>query len=265
MHKSWYLVVAAVALALLAISPLAAQQTVDFYLNGVGSGDNLGGVYTSPYSGGLTSTAISSVICDDFTDESFVPEAWTAYATSMSSILNGSDNPSDLYFVKTGNISVDGYSLDQAQAYSVAGILAVEILQESAPTQTQAQIQAQEDLSYAMWALFTPSALSAIGSPDAGNAMTYLDNAVAELEVNNVNGTTVSQYLNNYNVTVYSYNAALNPSGPSCGGVVGGCSWQTPQEFITVPEASTPVLLAIDLLGFMALVGFLRKRMTRSV
>jgi hypothetical protein len=31
-----------------------------------------------------------------------------------------------------------------------------------------------------------------------------------------------------------------------------------------VPEASTPVLMAVDLFGFMALVGFLRKRVSRS-
>ena len=74
------------------------------------------------------------------------------------------------------------------------------------------------------------------------------------------NGQTLSQYLSNYNVTIYSYNGG----GTTCPG--GNCP-PPPQEFITVttPEASSVILMAVDLVGFLALVGFLRKRASQRI
>ena len=115
-----------------------------------------------------------------------------------------------------------------------------------------------------MWGLFESSA--AFGqlngyTSDQTNAENYLNTAIADVTNGTVNGMSLSSYLSNYNVTIYTYDAAAGlPKG--CG---GNCS-QPPQEFITVttPEASTPVLLAADLFGFLALFAFLRKRLSRA-
>ncbi len=73
-----------------------AQYTMD--LTGVGDGAVADGVYVSPYQGSIwagaysgtgpapTSPALYSgyVICDDFTDESFVGDVWNATATNAA-------------------------------------------------------------------------------------------------------------------------------------------------------------------------------------
>ncbi|MGA2578420.1 MAG: hypothetical protein ABSH24_20600 [Bryobacteraceae bacterium] len=78
-----------------------AQYTMD--LTGVGDGANADGVYVSPYAGSIwtgaytggsapTTTPVFSgaVICDDFTDESYVGDIWNASATNAGA-LNGTE------------------------------------------------------------------------------------------------------------------------------------------------------------------------------
>jgi hypothetical protein len=265
LNKSWYLVAAGVAALLVATGPLGAQVTFD--LTGVGSGTVLDGIYTSPYTATINGVPQINAICDDFSDESYNPEDWTADVTSVSSL--GSTVDSTLMWGgASGNVTIgsnhDSWTLTQVQAYDVAAVLANEIV--SAP----AGSQYQQDLSYALWGLFDPDGtatnpwgafnyLTGTGfSTDAGNALTYLENAITYTFLP-ANSVQVQADING--ATIYSYaGGATCPDSP--GGV---CANIPPQEFITVPEASTPVLLAVDLLGFMALVGFLRKRMARSI
>ena len=243
----------------------AQPPTTTFYLDDPGpTGANLAGVYTSPYLGQVAypSSAIVPVICDDFADESFVPETWTAYVTTLPQVLSGTYGTPDTYlkFGDSSNVtgsdigSVTGsWSLTQDQAYEVAAILAVDILNSSGTM--------QEDYSYAMWGLFESStAFSQLNgyANDQTNAENYLNAAIADVNNGTVNGTSLSSYLSGYNVTIYSYD-----NGATCPGQLNNvCASTPPQEFITVttPEAGTPVLIAVDLLGFIALVGFLRRR-----
>ena len=267
-QRSHYLVLIAVAFALLLASSLIASPppTTTFYLDDPGpTGANLAGVYTSPYLGQVNypTSAVVPVICDDFADNSYVPEEWTAYVTSLSTVTSG---PTDTYLKWGTSGSVSGsdpalsWTLTQAQAYDVAAILAIDILQSSGSS--------QQDYSFALWGLFdSTDAFAQLNgfSGDQTNAENYLNTAITDVENNSINGGSISSYLGNYHVTIYSYDAAGNPSGPSCGG--GPCPSSPPQEFITVttPEASTPIQLAVDLLGFVALVGFLRKRVSQSI
>jgi hypothetical protein len=278
MHKSWYLVVAAFTVVLLAASPVAAQ-TATLYLNSPGSGENLAGVYTSPYYGTINGGSTVPVICDDFADESFVPEEWTANVTNLSSLSSSTVDANLKWGTSAtgtsndvnGSDPVSGtWNLTQAAAYDVAALLAIDILENSGP----ANAQTQEDLSFAMWGLFDSSAAfgALAGLPDQANAENDLSAAFSQYNTLTSNGD-LSSYISSFGtVTIYSY---VSPSNggmtPLCGSPLVGCAANgyqlPPQEFITVtaPEASTPVLLAIDLLGLMALVGFFRKRMTRSV
>jgi hypothetical protein len=133
----------------LACGPLAAQSTATFLLNSAGSGSNLGGVYTSPYTGEINGGTTIPVICDDFADDSFVPEQWTAYVTSLSSLDSGTDsNTSELNWQNSAP-TVDG-TLSQVQAYNAAALLSIGILTSTGT--------AQEEYSFALWDLFDTQA-----------------------------------------------------------------------------------------------------------
>jgi hypothetical protein len=241
------------ALVLLATCAAAAPPPeVTFNLTGV-SGDYYGNVYTSPYYGDINGGTTIPVICDDFEDESFLPETWYAYDTNLST-LPASPSSDDTY-LKWGsdaNSSLgtelglgSGFQLNQTQEYDVAAYLITELLNPSSGMNTN-------DLSFAIWGLFDSPAFSYVTGSDLTTAEAYLKAAVIAV------GSPTSQAAY-ANVNIYSY---VPTSGVwNC----GGCA-PPPQEFITVttPEVSTPVLMAVDLLGFLALVGFLRKRMARS-
>jgi len=256
--------------AILAGSAWAQPATTTFYLDDPGpTGANLAGVYTSPYLGQVNypTSAIVPVICDDFADESFVPEEWTAYVTTLPQVLSGTygnttvtgDPDTYLKFGDTNSVtgsyvgSLSGsWSLTQDQAYEVAAILAIDIMGSSGT--------AQEDLSYAMWGLFESS--EAFGqlsgyTSDLTNAENDLKAAIGEVTSGNA-----AAILSDYNITIYSYDtgALCGPSLVACTSANGYTS--PPQEFIrvTTPEASTAVLFAVDVLGFIGLFGFLRKR-----
>jgi hypothetical protein len=277
-YKSWYLTAAAFALVLLVTRPLAAQN-VTFNLTNVGSGDpSLDNIYTSPYTGNINGGATIPVICDDFADESFIPEEWTALASSLSptstsvngNLKWGTSNVVDGTAPTIGSVNEFSWDLTQTQAYDVAAILSIDILNS-----TQGSM-AQQDLSYALWGLFDPTGTAGdLGAFAWLNSYAdYSDQSAAESDLSSALGqvnsaitnNTLGSILGNYNVTIYSY---VSPSNggmtPLCGG--SACSQLPPQEFISVttPEASTPVLMAMDLLGFMALVVFFRKRIGRSV
>jgi hypothetical protein len=264
--------------AILVRSAAAAPPTTTFYLDDPGpTGANLAGVYTSPYLGQTSypTSAIVPVICDDFADESYVPEEWTAYVTTLPQVLNSTYGTTDNYLKfgtslasnptpgeVTGSDAVTpSWILTQAQAYEAAALLAVDILNTSGTV--------QQDYSFAMWGLFESSQafgqLAAYSdTTDEANAENYLNAAITDVLTNNVNGQSLGSYLSGYNVTIYSYD-----TGASCPGVLNNvCASTPPQEFInvTTPEASTPVLFAVDILGFVALLAFLRKRIVaRSI
>ena len=164
-------VVAALALALFA-SPLVAS--VDFDLNGVGSGGSLDGIYTSPYQASISGiTGSVSVICDDFANNSYVPEDWTANVTTLSSINLGTATPGDLKWnnavsgapphrprVTGSNLGspTNPYAAwnlaNQETAYDVAADLTIQLMNATAAS------TASEELSYALWELFDATGAS---------------------------------------------------------------------------------------------------------
>ena len=250
--KSWYLVS---AVLLLAVCPLvAAPPTVTFNLTGVGAGAVLGGVFTSPYSGNVNGGATIPVICDDFADDSYVPERWTAYVTQLSDILGGGDTSAlkwNTGWDGTGPMGTPPTELTQVQAYSAAAILAIDILTSSGLT--------QQEYSFAMWELFDPTAASAaLPAADRATVQGFVQTAVSE-----ATGGNLSAYLNGAKVTIYSYD-----TGALCGPLLNQvCANIPPQEFITVSmaEPPSPAMLAFDLLAVGGLIFISRRRLTRPV
>jgi hypothetical protein len=265
MNKAW-----GIPIVVLAFASALAGQTATINLEAV-QGPVMGNVYTSPYYGTVNSNpALVPIICDDFFDESYLPETWTAYDTSLSGLATGNE--------KWTSGTVPGSStLNQSQAYTTAAYLAVEILDTN--QSTSAGAEQAGDLSYAMWALFDPvvftdqtngsggsctlpGGFGCLSTADYNAAVADLQSAWNAVQTMGLTPTNFDSKMGVEAVTIYTYdsNAGL-PTG--CNGT---CP-PPPQEFISVttPEATTPVLLAVDLFGFMALVVFLRKRMPRSI
>jgi LPXTG-motif cell wall-anchored protein len=277
-------------------SVMADQPTAKIYLNGAAIGGSLDGIYTSPYQAQINDVPIEvPVICDDFANNSYIPETWTAYLTTVAEINTGTYTPSQL---KWGNADSDGeivvggthyagWNLDQKLAYNVAAYLAIRIMQTSVPAATLAS----EQYSYAMWELFDANDHSISQYPDQPppidtvvdwlttqyHDVTTLSAATADVEdaidtvcggpthpncvtsngVTSVTGTPIA--LVGYDVNIYTY--------ASC---ISGLCMQTsppnpPQEFITVsksvPESSSLAALAGYLLfGGLSLLLFRRRR-----
>ena len=85
LHKSINSILPGMAVLLLATSSMVAQ-TASINLLDPGSGANLAGIYTSPYDGSINGGASVHIICDDFADETYISESWTANVTSLSSL-----------------------------------------------------------------------------------------------------------------------------------------------------------------------------------
>lgn len=245
----------------------ALGQTLQL-LNPPNTGYTEGGVYTSPYNISVNGTPMQ-LICDDFTTDISIGESWGTTATTITTI--DSATVAGLKFDSAPyNANILGGTGDVVQDYAVAAVLAGELL--SLPNTDTADAGA---LSFALWDVFDSTLLGStygsmsdpygtITNPQWTAAMNYLTNAIGAVDGQMTGGS-----------------ANLNPIlGLQSGGSVNLSSLgissltaytPTPnagvaQEFLTVttPEASMPVLMAVDLLGFMVLVGFLRKRMARS-
>ena len=222
----------------LCLASVAFGQTVNFGITSAGP-NNLGGVYTDPYNGSVNGNSVLA-FCDDFTDEIGPPQYWTALDTNLSQL------PSDTVYFGVGSAS-------QTTDYIAMAILAEESL-------TATNATTQEEYSFALWDVFDPTLLPDISTSDpygtvdpgeVSQAETFVANALTEAAT--YSSGLVFETETGLNVNIYT---------PTTNGLTPETASGRPQEFITVttPEASTPVLLAIDLLGFIALVGFLRKR-----
>ena len=71
------------AATLLFLAPSAlADGTATMTLTGAGI-NSLDGVLIGPYTATINGVS-TPVICDDYGDESYIPEAWTAYVSALS-------------------------------------------------------------------------------------------------------------------------------------------------------------------------------------
>lgn len=219
----------------------------------------MAGVYTSPYLAEIGgSTVGTNVICDDYSDDSYVPEEWDAYVTPLNQL------DSNLPYVQFGSsntsssfLSSQGYSLGYDVAYMTEAILAEELLQQPMGS------VASGEYSFAIWELFDPQAatdLQSYNSSYAAQAQSFLNSAIAQAK-----NDSLSQFSN---VTLYTYDPP-----PSKGGT-GADPWNCngscpppPQEFITVsnmPEPSSVAVLGADLFAVAGLIFFFRRRLIRS-
>jgi hypothetical protein len=262
-------------LAFLATAAIGfAQPPSDetFYLYGIQGqsglqGTVMAGAYTSPYLADINgSTVGTNVICDDYSDDSYVPEEWDAYVTPFSQLNNnaayvqfGSSN------TNTSFTSSIGYGLGLDQSYITEAILAEELLQQPMGSVTGGE------LSFAIWGLFDPQAFTDLQNEGGGtyNGISYTGTQLYQAAYNDLQsaisaakGDTLSEFSN---VTLYTYDPPSS-TGKAPWNCSGSCP-PPPQEFIVVsnmPEPSSVAILGTDLLAVAGLVFFLRRRIVRS-
>jgi hypothetical protein len=228
---------AGVAAAAQACGPTINGYADNFCLTGVGAGIGLDGIYMSPYTATVNGAINTSVICDDFIDDVSVGETWAVQGYSVANAAMSGNG----FFGGTPN-SLTGYE-------EVAWLS--EMLLSNPPS-------ASGPISYAIWAVFEPTAVqswlatdsntySAVfgnGTPADPGLLAQAQNAVAAL------GTPAAAAADFSNVTIYT---PISGSQSCCG---------QPQEFVTVStaEAPAPAVLAVEFVGLGALLFAFRRR-----
>ncbi len=192
-------------------------------LTGAGNNGALGGDDVGPYT--VTINGVSTtVICDDYDDESYIGETWTANVTTLSS-LGGTK------WVDLGN---------STNLYDEAAWLSLNLL-SAGPGQAG-------DIQFAIWTLFDPNALNGLSAGDQANVLWW---------INDAQGQTFSSG-EFANVLIYTPNIT-DPI--RCDG--NYCANTPPQEFIVVsPEPSELILTLAGLLAVA--VAFRRKKSAAS-
>lgn len=197
----------------------------NFCLTGVGNGNNLDGIYVSPYTA-VVNGVTTSVICDDFSDDVQIGENWTATAYSVTSAA-------------TSGLFAGSTTTNPVLGYEEVAWLSQQLL--SGP-QTSYQ---QDLLSYSIWAVFEPTAVDSwLSAPTSSPSLSW---SAVQTEVSAAASAAPS---GNYSdVTVYT---PVNGTESCCG---------RPQEFVVVHTAEAPAAasLAVEFLGLGALLFLFRR------
>lgn len=225
--------IALLASLCLAGSALATTASMDLTSPGSSvTGTNvLNNAYVGAYTANINGVP-TPVICDDFSDDSFVPETWTANVSTFSNLSGGmwysSTNPSQSTLL-----------------YEEAAYL-VEQMYANASNST-----AVGDIQFAIWDLFNSGATAGLSSADLTRVNAWL---AAASNPSNLASVNFGDF------TIYT---PIEPTDAQCPGYPNSaCPSTPPQEFITysAAEPSFIALLGVDLALFGCALLFLRRR-----
>ena len=129
------------ALGVLWLAPYAVADSVSMVLTGAGP-NVMGGVYVGAYNATINGVS-TKVICDDFADDTYLNESWTASVTDFSHL--------------------SGTKWKSPSLYNEAAWLSLQMLSASDPTTVG-------EIHYAIWGLFNSDAITDLGAVNAGYA-----------------------------------------------------------------------------------------------
>jgi len=247
-HLKKYGYLTAVAVLAFASASFAGTTSMDL----TGTGDNATvwdggmGAYVDPYTATVGGVANTSVICDDWSNNSYVNETWTATVTTVSSLASG---PSSA--VMFGANSTLG--LTQDQLYLEAAWLGTQLLAN--PTNYANQVA----VSFALWELTYNAAGSATETPTPTAFLAGSSESSYQTTVNTLLANAKSAVAGGYSGIGWEIlTPVAGSSNPSSDG--------TPQEFLVrTPESSAVVMFSADMLGLLALAFVFRKRLVMPV
>ncbi len=212
---------------MLAAAATASAGPVTLTLNNGGT-DVMAGVYVGPYN--FTSSSGSlQLICDDYVDEVYPGESWTATTSTLSPLASG------LKFTGSNG------TLTQ---YEEAAWLAQQIFALGpANSSNDAQIGY---LQYALWDIFTcgPTGLSSATCASAGFTGTNFAGVTTAFD-NAMNDYSTGNYSD---VVIYTPTGTPTPAGDG-----------PPQEYIGIISTPEPGSLLLIGAGLFSLAAFRRR------
>jgi len=240
---------------LLLLQPVAlADITVQLTLTDTPSGAAYG-IYTSPYEFTVGTEPGQMLVCDDFSDEVYSGESWTATVVKAddSNTWGGAAtwgaalaNTREAYWV-----SADWASQNSNTKPSESVLEALLVADYNAKAYLQLELASDVALySYAIWDVFQDQQVQAhftSGSSDQA-FLTEVTDAVADARK-----YASSNEAQLENLTIYTPTSAQGGSvDPTAAG------WE--QDYDTVPESSSLPALALDLFALFGGIFLVRKR-----
>ncbi len=241
----WWLAV----VAMMGLAPCSFAQDQDGIqvdLTGTGIGYVYDSVYVSPYTATVNGAPNTQVICDDFSDESYLGQPWSANTTMLSGLSSDSELGRTMwgsYYLSKGvaDTTIVGW-------YEQAASLSLGLLQQTQGSASQAYY------SYAIWAVFDPGdVLKWLQTHGAGGGADVAACNAIFGSGNNCGSTTVTNGLlslsYNKNLSAYANFLIISPLGanglvctPGMGGGTGSNSCPAQEFFQLVPEGGTALM-----------------------
>lgn len=218
------------ALAVLSFAPSAlADGTASMTLTSAGS-NPFANIYMGPYTATVNGVS-TPVICDDFTDDSYLGESWTAN-------VSGYPNPTGMFSAKP----LAGQGYDEVAALTLALV-------------NPANSSQVDQIQYALWAVFNKSSVQTYLQDNLSNSSynTFYTNGVLDWLSWAGTQTLSADQLAGLEILTPNTQYPITCSGHSCANT-------PPQEFIAItptPESGTASLFGI---GLLALAFFMRRR-----
>jgi hypothetical protein len=218
-------------------------------LDGGTTGYPFSGIYVGPYDASINGGPSTKVICDDFFDDSFIPEYWTANVIPGGGDLSGTRMAS---LTHGPPLSLSGPAL--TAAYDEVGYLALQLL---APNDqyTEAEIH------FALWSIFDPNALNYVPNVSDGHGSTYYADATnfRNAAIGAVtNDSKLTSFISQFTIYTPDAGSSVICPGNTCGPTM------PPQEFLVhTPEPPFLALLGVDLSGVGALLFLVCRRRSK--
>jgi len=229
----------AIAMGMCCYAPNLLADTASMQMTSAGP-YTMANVYVGPYTANINGVS-TPVICDDFFDDSWIPQWWTANVYTPPNYSTTRDQQES---------GLTGTAL--TQAYNEVGYLAVQLLNATgAPTPNATTIG---EIDFALWSVFDPNALTYLSGSTKTAAQGYLTTAAGYKN----DSSFISQF------TIYSPNMSLPFTCTQNG---GACPNTPPQEFLVrTPEPSELALMGIDVsgVGFLCFLLFRQRKSLRA-